>query len=412
MLSESAGPAGPLDPLRPDVVRRARHRARPPAPRRRRDRRRRRARPRRRARRARARARGDRLRRAHARRPGRADDVRHQARRVRVRGRAQRPAPPGRVRPGVGRRAERRRRDVLGHRPRLRGARPRPPRASRAEPVSTQVVPRDRHAALMQAIALAGAGLERLATEIRHLQRTEVREAEEPFRSGQQKGSSAMPHKRNPIVSERICGLARVLRGNAQAAVENVALWHERDISPLGRRARDPARLDDPARLHAAPGDARRARAGRPPGPHAGEPRPDPRGAVLASGSCSRSSRRAAAATRRTGSSRRTPSARGTRASSCASCSPSATSASTSTRSSTSATTRGSPSASSGASTRSRTSRPPRPDANSPGTGRRGRARPRSRAVATARLPPWRATPNGRSRSPTSSRRAASSGGR
>jgi adenylosuccinate lyase len=103
-----------------------------------------------------------------------------------------------------------------------------------AEPVSTQVVPRDRHAALLQAIALAGAGLERLATEIRHLQRTEVREAEEPFRSGQQKGSSAMPHKRNPIVSERICGLARVLRGHAQAGVENVALWHERDISHSG----------------------------------------------------------------------------------------------------------------------------------------------------------------------------------
>jgi adenylosuccinate lyase len=103
-----------------------------------------------------------------------------------------------------------------------------------AEPVSTQVVPRDRHAALLQAIALAGAGLERLATEVRHLQRTEVREAEEPFRSGQQKGSSAMPHKRNPIVSERICGLARVLRGHAQAAVENVALWHERDISHSG----------------------------------------------------------------------------------------------------------------------------------------------------------------------------------
>jgi adenylosuccinate lyase len=103
-----------------------------------------------------------------------------------------------------------------------------------AEPVSTQVVPRDRHAALLQAIALAGAGLERLATEIRHLQRTEVREAEEPFRSGQQKGSSAMPHKRNPITTERICGLARVLRGHAQAATENVALWHERDISHSG----------------------------------------------------------------------------------------------------------------------------------------------------------------------------------
>ena len=82
----------------------------------------------------------------------------------------------------------------------------------------------------MQAIALAGAGLERFATEIRHLQRTEVREAQEPFRAGQ-KGSSAMPHKRNPIKTEQISGLARVLRGNAQAALENVALWHERDIS-------------------------------------------------------------------------------------------------------------------------------------------------------------------------------------
>ncbi|HEY1457664.1 MAG TPA: lyase family protein, partial [Solirubrobacteraceae bacterium] len=98
------------------------------------------------------------------------------------------------------------------------------------EPVSTQVVARDRHAELLQAIALAGAGLERLATEIRHLARTEVRELQEPFRAGQ-KGSSAMPHKRNPIKAEQISGLARVLRGNAQAALENVALWHERDIS-------------------------------------------------------------------------------------------------------------------------------------------------------------------------------------
>jgi len=98
------------------------------------------------------------------------------------------------------------------------------------EDVSTQVVPRDRHAELLSAIALAGAGLERFATEVRHLQRTEVREVQEPFRAGQ-KGSSAMPHKRNPISSEQIAGLARVLRGNAQAALENVALWHERDIS-------------------------------------------------------------------------------------------------------------------------------------------------------------------------------------
>jgi adenylosuccinate lyase len=98
------------------------------------------------------------------------------------------------------------------------------------EPVSTQVVPRDRHAELLQAIALAGAGLERFATEVRHLARTEVSEAREPFGAGQ-KGSSAMPHKRNPIKSEQVTGLARILRGNAQAALENVALWHERDIS-------------------------------------------------------------------------------------------------------------------------------------------------------------------------------------
>jgi adenylosuccinate lyase len=98
------------------------------------------------------------------------------------------------------------------------------------EPVSTQVVARDRHAELLQAIALAGAGLERFATELRHLARTELSEVLEPFRQGQ-KGSSAMPHKRNPIKSEQVVGLARVLRGNAQAALENVALWHERDIS-------------------------------------------------------------------------------------------------------------------------------------------------------------------------------------
>jgi adenylosuccinate lyase len=99
-----------------------------------------------------------------------------------------------------------------------------------AEPVSTQVVARDRHAELLQTIALAGAGLERLATEIRHLARTEVSEVQEPFAAGQ-KGSSAMPHKRNPIKAEQVTGLARVLRANAQAALENVALWHERDIS-------------------------------------------------------------------------------------------------------------------------------------------------------------------------------------
>ena len=102
------------------------------------------------------------------------------------------------------------------------------------EPIATQVIPRDRHAAVLEAIALAGAGLERFAQEIRNLQRTEVREVEEPFASGSQKGSSAMPHKRNPITAERICGLARVLRGYSQTGLENVALWHERDISHSG----------------------------------------------------------------------------------------------------------------------------------------------------------------------------------
>jgi adenylosuccinate lyase len=101
------------------------------------------------------------------------------------------------------------------------------------EDVATQVIPRDRHAVLLAAIAVAGAGLERFATEVRNLQKTEVREVEEPFAAGQ-KGSSAMPHKRNPIRTERITGLARVLRGYSQAGIENVALWHERDISHSG----------------------------------------------------------------------------------------------------------------------------------------------------------------------------------
>ncbi|MFN9150842.1 MAG: adenylosuccinate lyase [Bacteroidota bacterium] len=97
-------------------------------------------------------------------------------------------------------------------------------------PVSTQVIQRDRHAEYLTTLAIVGAFLEKIATEVRHLQRTDVLEAEEYFSPGQ-KGSSAMPHKRNPIVSERICGLARLLRGNAMAAIENNALWHERDIS-------------------------------------------------------------------------------------------------------------------------------------------------------------------------------------
>lgn len=99
-----------------------------------------------------------------------------------------------------------------------------------ADPVSTQVIQRDRHAQYILALAAIGATIEKIATEIRHLQRTEVLEVEEPFRKGQ-KGSSAMPHKKNPIISERMVGLARLLRGYAVTALENVALWHERDIS-------------------------------------------------------------------------------------------------------------------------------------------------------------------------------------
>ena len=186
----------------------------------------------RRARRAGARARGHAVRRPHARRPRRADLVRPQARRLRDGGPPQRraaraafaQAATGAISGAVGTYAslgpeyEARVLERLG---------------LAAEPVSTQVVPRDRHAELLSAIALAGAGLERFAQEIRHLQRTEVREVEEPFKAGQ-KGSSAMPHKRNPITTERICGLARVLRGYAQTGLENVALWHERDISHSG----------------------------------------------------------------------------------------------------------------------------------------------------------------------------------
>jgi adenylosuccinate lyase len=100
----------------------------------------------------------------------------------------------------------------------------------KAAPITSQVISRDRHAAYVAALALVTALLEKIALEVRHLQRTEVREAEEAFSAGQ-KGSSTMPHKRNPIACEQICGLARLVRSNAQAAFENIALWHERDIS-------------------------------------------------------------------------------------------------------------------------------------------------------------------------------------
>lgn len=100
----------------------------------------------------------------------------------------------------------------------------------RCEPASSQIIPRDRHAEYLSALALVGSSLDRFATEIRHLQRTEVLEVEEPFTEGQA-GSSAMPHKRNPVVSEQISGLARILRANTLAALEDIPLWHERDIS-------------------------------------------------------------------------------------------------------------------------------------------------------------------------------------
>jgi adenylosuccinate lyase len=100
----------------------------------------------------------------------------------------------------------------------------------KAEPLATQVIPRDRHASLVACLGILASSLDRIATEVRHLQRTDVREVEEPFTPGQ-KGSSSMPHKRNPVVCENVCGLARLVRAYVQAALEDVPLWHERDIS-------------------------------------------------------------------------------------------------------------------------------------------------------------------------------------
>ena len=101
------------------------------------------------------------------------------------------------------------------------------------DPLSTQVINRDRHAQVLSTLAICASTLEQIATEVRHLQKTDTLEAEEPFGKGQ-KGSSAMPHKRNPITVERVCGLARVIKANAQVGFDNVALWHERDISHSG----------------------------------------------------------------------------------------------------------------------------------------------------------------------------------
>ena len=175
-------------------------------------------------------AQGRRLHRSDARRPRRADDLRPQARRVGVRAR---PRPRSACAGARGRCASASSPGAVGT---YAATDPELERLAcerlglEPAPVSTQILQRDRHAELLAALALVAASLETFALEIRHLARTEVGEVAEPFGKGQ-KGSSAMPHKRNPVVSERICGLARVVRANALVGLENVALWHERDIS-------------------------------------------------------------------------------------------------------------------------------------------------------------------------------------
>ena len=188
--------------------------------------------------------------------------------------------------------------------------------------MSTQIVQRDRHAAFLAAIAILGGSLERLATEVRNLQHTEIAEVMEPFKRGQ-KGSSAMPHKRNPILSERIAGLARLLRGYAQTAFENQPLWHERDISHSSRRARDPARRDDPARLHAREDDGPGRGAGGPAGADAREHRARASGSTPRPACCSPWSRRPACRARTpTPSSSATPCGRPTSGSRSTACWP------------------------------------------------------------------------------------------
>ncbi len=149
-----------------------------------------------------------------------------------------------------------------------------------ADSVSTQIVQRDRHAAFLAAIAVTGGSIERFATEVRNLQHTEIAEVQEPFRAGQ-KGSSAMPHKRNPITAERLVGLARLLRGYAHAAMEDQALWHERDISHSSVERVALPGSDDPAALHAGPLPRPGRRPGRPAGADAREHRARPRPARL-----------------------------------------------------------------------------------------------------------------------------------
>ena len=276
----------------------------------RRDRRRRRPRLSGCAGRARARASRHALRRPHPRRPRRAHDLRAEARGLRLRGRPQPAAASsdafeqgavGKLSGAVG---------TYASVPPAIEASVLDCSGLRREDVSTQVVPRDRHASCSP-VALAGAGLERFATEMRHLQRTEVREVEEPFGAGQ-KGSSAMPHKRNPIVAERVSGpRARAARLRA-AGIENVALWHERDISHSGGRAGGAAGRHDPARLHAAPRDPAGRGHDRPRRPDAREPRLT-HGALFSQRALTALVESGMSATTPTASSRRTPSAPGTR---------------------------------------------------------------------------------------------------
>ena len=173
----------------------------------------------------------------------------------------------------------------------------------RAAEASSQIVARDRHAELMGALAITASTLDAIATEIRHLARTEVREVQEPFTTGQ-KGSSAMPHKRNPVRCERVTGLARVIRGEpAGGAREHRAVARARHLALVGR-ARDPARLDDRARLHAR-GDDRGARGARGvPRADAGEPARSAAGWPSRRTCCSRWWTRGCRATRRTRSCR------------------------------------------------------------------------------------------------------------
>ena len=171
----------------------------------------------------------DALRGPHPRRTRRADHLRPQAAQPLLRDRPRHRAPQADEERNDGRQALRRRRHIRQLPAEDRGARLRAPRPH-DRPRRTQVVQRDRHARVITDMAIAGGSLERLALEIRHLQRTEVLEALEPFKKGQ-KGSSAMPHKKNPILCERVCGMSRLLRGYAVPALENIALWHERDIS-------------------------------------------------------------------------------------------------------------------------------------------------------------------------------------